>query len=266
MFLYNIQYIKNKDQHYKIYIKSAKLQNIYSFHSFFLRASYPFSRLRHVGRLVVRLLSIVAWQQFPARGQRFPQPATIGQHADDPQDPDSSVVRLLAGRYTWQRAAYATSLEHWAAGAAGIHHQFVTANCKLFVSGSAQGFSFGFGNGFSFSFSFDFWFYFCFYFVAICFVAAIVYCGFSPVPLRFIFCPIFRVCHFDWPHRRPQKAWHYLTFIENLFDIYIYIFFMCALSLLCFLGLAFPAVHVPCLTRRTTLYTTATTTTIIQYI
>jgi len=95
------------------------------------------------------MLALVAGQQFPARGQRVPQPAALGQHADDPQDPDSALVRLLAGRDSWQRAADATPLEHWAAGTAGLHHQFVTANCKLFASGPAQGLCFSFCFSFS---------------------------------------------------------------------------------------------------------------------
>lgn len=45
---------------------------------------------------MVRRIALVPRQQLPAGRQRLPQPAAVGQHAHDAQDPDRPVLRVVA--------------------------------------------------------------------------------------------------------------------------------------------------------------------------
>jgi hypothetical protein len=75
----------------------------------------------HVGGLVVRRVAFVARQQLPQGGERVPESKTVGQHADDTQDPHSSLVRVVSGRHPGGRAAHPQTLQHRPPGKERIH-------------------------------------------------------------------------------------------------------------------------------------------------
>lgn len=92
-----------------------------------------FHRIGRYGRLVVRWLALVAGQQLLARGKRVPQSTSVGQHADDSQDPNSSVVCFVAGWYARQWSSDPKALEHRTAGEAQLGHESVAAHGEYFA-------------------------------------------------------------------------------------------------------------------------------------
>lgn len=87
----------------------------------------------YVRWLVVRSVSVVAGQQFPARRERIPEQKTVGQHADDAQDPDSPVVRFFAGRNAGRRTTHPAPFQHRTAREERLHRQSIPThgNCEM---------------------------------------------------------------------------------------------------------------------------------------
>lgn len=74
-------------------------------------------------------------QQFPARGERVPEPSSIRQHPAGAQDPHRSILRLLAWRHARRRRrpAHAPPLQHRAAGAPRLQRQPLATDRKTII-------------------------------------------------------------------------------------------------------------------------------------
>lgn len=101
--------------------------------SFIPSIHYIIIRLRS-WRLVVWWFPIVTRPKLFASFECLAHTPIVRQHADDAQNPNSSIVCFVSWRYAWRRIANSATLEHWAAGASRFKYQLVATNCKcLFV-------------------------------------------------------------------------------------------------------------------------------------